>query len=508
MANNYKRGNQKGKQFGGKRNSRKPTCKDKDKETVAKPTNDPSWYSKYPQLVSDTSSLFFSNPLGAKIPKLMNYAGFSLGAGLETVPGMITINTIAVPGYSDSANSPMNAIAREIYSFIRHVNSGSKNYDAPDLMMYLLGIDSCYSFWASCIRAYGVARMYNVRSRYLAVQHLEMMGFDPDDILSNLAQFRAEINSFAVKLSSFAAPASMDFFRRHTDMYTRVYLDEPSPKAQAYMFKLAYYYRFYNDALDGGKMLFTEFPSAKLTLAQVRSVFHSLLDPIIGDEDMNVMSGDILKAYTENGIFKIPLIPEDYATEFVYDTTVLSQIENSMSVNYLDSTSMGVIQNPETGAIIFKPMSATGAVMIPRKILNLHTDAPTSMDVMEATRLMYTAEAAEAGSTITGFGSEIVVGYTLWNYINNVLTPYAFASVTDLSGPIFDHIDTWNVISNVASFNYHPRMIVWVNSEGQYKVIMDLYDLDNYTTLEDTVLANISNTAMLSLFDVGRIALA
>lgn len=493
-------------------NNKRNVRKDTDSERVEKPTNDPSWYSKYPQLVSDTASLFFSNPLGSKVEKARPGTESDTNISLDYVPGIMTVNTIAVPGYSNTANSPVNAIARGIYSYIRHANSGHANYDSPDLMMYLLAVDTCYSFWASCVRAYGIARMYNVRSRYLAVQFLEAMGFDPTDILANLAQFRATINNFAVKMSSYAVPASMDFFRRHTDMYMKVYLDEPSPKAQSYMFKLAMYYTFDNTSQDGGKLLLNQFPSSKLTLSDVQTVMDSLINPIISDEDMNIMSGDILKAYTDGGIFKVPILGEEYVTPMVYDTVVLGQIENSVSAPDLESTTMGVTQDPTTSSIYFAPQisfpNTTRAY--PLRILNLHTDSPTAMDVMEATRLMFSFKTEATGVKICDFGSEIVASYTLWNYEQGTFVGRQFFSFVNCqNAPANDKATQLAIYSNACSFNYHPRLIVLAHDNPRTvdHIIMDLFPLDNYTELDDKTLERISNTAMLSLFDVGHIAL-
>lgn len=498
---------------------KKPFTRDKDEEVVGKPTNDPSWYSKYPQLVSDTSSLFFSNPLGARIPKLVvENASYGLGSTGSHIAGVTSLECIAMPGYSDGPSSPVNAIARGIYSYIRHANSGHANYDSPDMMMYLLAMDTCYSFWSTCVRAYGVAKMYNVRSRYLAYQYLHAMGFDADNIMQNLAQFRTTINLFAVRLGSYAVPASMDFFRRHTDMYSKVYLDEPSPKGQTYLFKLWKYYKFYDNGTDGGKLILTDFPSAAMTLDDVVSVMDSLVNPIIGDEDMNIMSGDILKAYGNEGIFKVPMVNESYETPFVYDVTVLNQIENSMAVPTLETDSLGVTQNPANGSILCGPWVATGAGiadpnMIPKKILNLHTDKPSPIDVMEATRLMYSIELQSDGFYhITNFGTELVTGYTVWNYNNsNVLTSHTLHTIISLGAlGIADSANSASaqVLAQLSCFNYHPRMVVWGdNANGKHFLMMDIFAYDNYTLLEDSTLANISNTAMLSLFDVGRIAL-
>lgn len=51
------------------------------------------------------------------------------------------------------------------------------------------------------------------------------------------------------------------------------------------------------------------------------------------DEDINIMSGDILKAYGESGLYSLPMLGEEEQIEISHDADLLEQFKNS---NVLD----------------------------------------------------------------------------------------------------------------------------------------------------------------------------
>lgn len=94
------------------------------KKDLKSKTNDPSWYAADATLMRDAASIPFSWSVGT-----------TLDIGVDenyVVPGICAIDTVPSFGYSTDTTSPLNIAARSMYSFIRHANSGSANYDAPD----------------------------------------------------------------------------------------------------------------------------------------------------------------------------------------------------------------------------------------------------------------------------------------------------------------------------------------------------------------------------------------
>lgn len=159
-------------------------------------------------------------------------------------------------------------------------------------------------------------------------------------------------------------------------------------------------------------------------------------------EDIGTMSGDILKAFGENAMFKLESIAEDFSVTPIYSQEVLSQI-NSAKIYRADSTDVNVpltrlnISQTSDG-IIFQgyidnvkslsrskytnrraykasalPKFADAKILYPQfeilrreesivqvtsapnasySTINMYKDLPTPDDNMVATRLMSTGE--------------------------------------------------------------------------------------------------------------------
>lgn len=59
-------------------------------------------------------------------------------------------------GRTSGESSPANVASKNIYSFVRFANSGRTNYEATDLMMFLLAMDNAYMYAGYLIRIYGI----------------------------------------------------------------------------------------------------------------------------------------------------------------------------------------------------------------------------------------------------------------------------------------------------------------------------------------------------------------
>lgn len=300
--------------------------------------NDWRWYAINEGLLRDSASYPFGWPLGNPVDLgadgLSNYY---LGGA---IPGVMALEICPTIGYSRNPNSPINVASRNIYSYVRHANSGHANYDSPDLMMYLVAMDSAYSMFSFMKRIYGVMRDYTATNRYYPKGLLYAMHVNFDSIQANLAQLRYFINSYAVKIGSMCVPASMSYHARHMWMYDGLYVDSTSDKAQTYMYTPNGFYEFQLDSGQKGMLRYNQiheyYPSnlSELDFDALCTFALDIINPILTDEDMNIMSGDILKAYGPNGVVRIQGISEDYTVLPVYSEEVLNQIANSTAMGY------------------------------------------------------------------------------------------------------------------------------------------------------------------------------
>lgn len=309
--------------------------------------NDPRWYSTTPQLVKDYASFPYGIPVGQL-----------LQTGDETVdqysvPGVMSLEFVPCVGWADSENAPINVAMRQVYTFVRKNNSGGANYEAADLMKYLIAMDSCYTYLAWMRRLYGLLQSYSYVNRYWPEAIIKSMGIDPVSLQSNMADLRGYINIFASKVSSMAIPATMPYMLRHTWMVSDVYTDANVEKAQVYLYTPVALYQYTEGSgtaaqsslvlkpmpgtvnVGSAYVFSTAGPNQYATFNNIVSYGNELLNPLIASQDSNNMSGDIKKAF-EGNVVKAMGVTDDYSVLPKFNEEVLTQIMNCTPVGYVE----------------------------------------------------------------------------------------------------------------------------------------------------------------------------
>jgi hypothetical protein len=344
MEKTQKKTNKRPRKWNGPKSKVKDDVRDERKSNATKKevANDPNWYLVNGQLAQNVANFSYNLATGERIHLAPD---ITTGTGLKPtnmrLPGVCAIHTGPSVGVANGATAPVNVAMKDIYSFVRHANSGHANYDAPDLMLYLLAADSVQTFWAYMVRAYGIARVYSQVNRYMGDAMLTAMGFNPDSLRSNMPQFLAFINQYAIKASVLAVPNTMTYFLRHQWMYHNIYMDEDNAKAQTYMYVPSYLYKYnINETTNAGELvpvwlcdkisangvILTATPKA---WTEIASIATDILNAMLSQEDCGIMSGDILKAYGSDKLFRFDQIPTEYAISPVYSEEVLEQFHNT-----------------------------------------------------------------------------------------------------------------------------------------------------------------------------------
>lgn len=489
-------------------------------------TNDIAWYSKNAQLLYDAGNLPFNNPVGSEIK--MEY-----GTGSELVykyvlPGVHTIIWGPCPGISRNNYSPINIAARNLYSYIRQANSGAKNYDSPDLMLYLLAMDSLYALHAWMMRLYGMLRFNMPTTRYLPKVLIEANGVDYSDLNSNIAQFRYYVNSFAVRLGAYAVPNTMYYFTRHRWMSSNVYMDEPTVKPQLYMYNPAYFFQFALDGNQAGSLVPKPFYDPALrSVSSIIDYAEEMLNAIVGNEDFNIMSGDILKAYGGN-IVTVPTLNEDYTVQPVYSAEVLEQIHNvnfyyDMWVQGSYANAFTVSQDPTTNALHFDPtieldeddLTINLYKRAPKDVLlDLKNDLPSASDTMIASRMCTPVKNDEGILRFWSAASEVCLGvnqYTL-NFEGDATIPNVKITSFGKFTVIETDVETSSVditlgkLVPLLEYGAFDRCmltrILAINNFTDRCYTYLLGQRNNITVLGEDVLTRMHECALLSMFDV------
>ena len=225
-----------------------------------------------------------------------------------------------------------------MYTIVRKANSGAVNYDKTDLMMTIIAMDNAYMLYEILLRAYRTIGKYDPNSRYMPDGLMFAQGFAPA-LQSELANFRGVLDLFCYQLGSINIPDEFDFIKRHSWMFTNVYADAASSKAQLYMYKPNGLYVWKEGS--GNKPTYLEWtPWANLfntgepisTVDQIQYAIDKVMQPILGSADIGTISGDIAKAFNESGMIQFQPVSQYEAIEPVYSMEVIQQMMNSFIV--------------------------------------------------------------------------------------------------------------------------------------------------------------------------------
>lgn len=501
-------------------------------ENIKHKFNDVSWYTKNSQMLVDAASYSYNAALGTPLPWQLMVTGSGLdytpvvnsSAGNLAVPGLCVLKVLPTIGISTDAASPANVAAQNIYSFVRYMNSGAKNYDQADLMIYLLAMDSIYACWNWLKRVYGYLRTYSQFNKYMPLAYLQAdtnaTNVSGVTLYQNLADFRLYLNQAAAKISAFCVPAVMPLFIRHSWMFSNIYKDSDSLKAQQYIFSPEAFYQYNETGSEFGGQLVPKPISTNLTsFSGMCKYLDALIDAIAYSEDIGVMSGDILKAYGESKLFKLTAVDADYEVLPVYNEEVLNQIHNSTivpikqpSANAYDA-SYTITQDPNTGYLKWDPKLNALAYSRAEVMINMPWDNVTPANTMVGTRLTAMVTGSGSNYMIDSCGSEIVTRRIIlvlrangsYQSMNFDTDYWAIDAVSD-SATIWSSVRPMLLLSQ---FDWHPLVPIIVMggtlASPKNSVAGILGDVNNYTMMDEDDLQKLHYTAIMSEFNIPQL---
>ena len=483
-------------------------CKDDTKLNSDHGYNDPAWYNASNQLVIDACSLGFATPLG--LPLKVHNTNY-------TVPGIMRLDFVPSIGLSNNNTSPINMAAQSVYSYVNYANSRNTSYDRTDMMMFLLAMDSAYSYLSFLKRIYGIARLYSATNRYLPYGLLESMNVNADDILSQLSDLRASINTFTAKLGSFFVPATFTYLQRHAWMNYNVFSDSDKPfKSQLYYYYQQAYYRYSETAsTTGTSLIYTPLPieTDGMSYADLIAFGNDLLDPLLNSQDIGIMGSDMLKAFGEAGLVKMNTIGEDFTIDIAYSPEVLTQIQNTIAVGDISVTQhLADITQTDSGVIVqtlkaqdsIGKLSNAAVIGVDNYFINMPMVNPTPDNVMVATRNMSWVSTDK----LIHSGSDVVTNLHVFNDPINASHKVTFCTSSIVVDTVaYDAFDRYaKILGAVTPFNMHPRLLMGakIGSGSDLSLVPSqiICDFENYTPLPVIDLQKMHEVALLSMFNV------
>lgn len=504
-------------------------------------SNDVAWYANNAELLRAAASMPFTDVVGRPFD----------GKPELSVPGVLQMVWMPSIGWGPSA--PLNQAANSIYSFTVHANSRNTRYNAVDEMLVILAGAQVFSAIALGIRAYGVMRRFSQLDRYTPSALVAAMGFDYEDLKSNLANMWFSLNELIARTQQIWIPNTMPVIARWFWLNSNLYMDADSAKSQYYVFTPGWFYMYNETKYETGGSL-TPIPwmpqitsnnaaTGLNTWSDYLDKVNQMVNALINSEDRGVIFGDILKAYGPDKLYALPPITADYVVEPVYDREVLSQIENCNVYTKILGTSgfnngVGDIHQDnsvswlvqEWDHVVLPSTAPTTLFNTGARILNFHQkEAPTPEQIMVATRLMHMGAMyynnykvgnvnyanvgpATCGTEVIG---QINMFYNKMNSDNN--TPELFltrlqAIIADSGSTppkadfmkwiAFDWAPWIDVVVPVAQTSLIDK---GVGGQVAAEFCYGIGDYDMYTTIDIKDLAKMHTTAIYSEFGVPNI---
>lgn len=477
--------------------------------------NDPVWWMENPQIAKDAANLSYGNVAGTDIP-------FYTNDTKHAVPGIMKMEFIPIIGISKDGNSAVNNASRLLYSWIRHANSGSRNYEQSDLFTYVLAVSNMLTYHGELVRLYGLVQTYSKMNRYIGKALITSLGYDYDDVVKNSATLRYGINALAVRINSFAIPKQIHLFARHLSLVTSIFKDATDVKSQLYYFQPSQLFQWSAFGPDGVAssslepvMTPTYNAIGTVTVEQALTFGNQLVDSLAVNEDVGLMSGDILRGCGEGGIYHVGSIPETFVIQPVYDQVMLAQIHNANIARMpnanvsSEKTSLWVTQNNNN--IIYNPntklrnsWAGEYASAFNQQVLDSGMENPDAVFNMEATRLKFTVDTTETATVFKDTGTEIISSCRIYTFANGTLIQEA-AMETYLPG----HIEATDALLQMvakAPFDWAPIQYVAQGEAGYYMSIGG--ETFNYTFIDDLYLSKVHTAALLSVLNVYSLAMA
>lgn len=492
--------------------------------------NDISWYNRIDSLYQPATKVPFNIVPGLPYEVMRKDNPAPAWTQAFTTPSVMTIRLAPTVGRSDDVNSAVNIAAQQLYVETTRKNNRDGQYDRTDLMMMILAMDSAYMLLGFLDRAYRAFQNISASNRYYPLRLLESMKINTNDMQVSLAQFRSRINLFAYKLGAINVPDQLAYITRHSWLFTHIYKDADTEKAQAYMYMPDGFYVWTEGKGETPNYLaYTSFEDVfgltttkpYINLANVDRAINTILDPLLGSSYIGLMSADLAMAF--DSMIKVSPVEEMAELTPVYDEEVLYQISNLTQIKDLDRSTLNITQKLNdlvVGPFLScHPSAANSAInqylTLEKKYVNFRsTNEPSQELIMEGTRLISEVELDTTNSVleITTCGAEIVTDITIYGMsythsYNSQFTSPVYASTDITAGLVFGPTNSKAPILQIllmSKFDWAPTQYIYYASDesGNNNFYGVIQDLDNYTYLSADQIKMLNDAAVMSLFKV------
>lgn len=451
------------------------------------------------------------------------------------IAGAWAIDFEPTVGKSASQTDPISIVAKELFRKVREKFSGSIEADPPDFVIYLMALDSIFSYLSWLKRVYRTVTYYDANNLQLPDTILLAMGFSDANIIQmrrQKMQLFQSINELVAMSEKFQCPAVMDVMNRHHWMNEHVYGDVNSVNCQTFFFNQRRYYQYQlvktpDDVLAGGLQpisIFTVINNTNVTDV-VQAMFdfgRNLINALAASDSAYIISGYLMRAFEGTPTFAVAPLVLGETLSLVWDETVLPQIQNARAVGatrfddtrVVDNT---VAQDPKTNIILCDPVivlpntapAVTNHLDGIRPVINIRSFSPSVEEVVEATRLTNDFRARSTGESVSEFtivcGTEIVLSHEL----RSVDTQGNIVALGINGVSALDATDAGLLLGFASQWDWHPQVVsLWqrLTPTSTVATAFIIGDVMNLTSLSEADMDNINRVVLYSEFNAFNIS--
>lgn len=421
----------------------KPRKKD-DKPPEPKPNEgikqDWEWYALSEEIAKQLGGFSYSDLSG--VAKFVPFISNSQQQPQEfqwISETVMRIGYIPAQFTSGDSVSAISKAATQLYVFLRHVNSGARNYEQADLMMVILAMRDIYREFLEIKRAIGVAKYFNYFNRAVPECLQTALRIDFTDLIQNIAQYTGTLNILANDINSVAIPKYFKAFERQALISSVVFADSDSMRGQFFVYDADGYYTYSATTSEQGTELIFKQKSANAeTIATRLARLNSMLEAVLADTDANTITGDVLHAFKDSEVYVLTQIPADYMVTPVFNENLLAQVENAIALSFYGvtaadlaaATAAGTLNVTQSGGQISwtpqferKGSTAVDFSAFTQFLFNSHKDEVDYKDNLEWSRLIAVATPLKtqgSGTDTTktllliGCGLELTTSFTIY----------------------------------------------------------------------------------------------
>ena len=465
--------------------------------------NDPAWYYLDQTVADQTTAYSFDQFIGR--PFDVNFMNSDIST---EIGGILTIGLAPSAGDTSSLSTGINMAALRNFTMLTSNNAKSTRYAPQDLTTLILALGSLVSQIEHIRRAFGLYLYYNQRNRLVPRALWEAMYIDPDDFVTNMANYRNDFNELITSFNQISFPSNISYIFKCSMLYQGIYADSDSSMAQLYLFHPVLAWKFNEKYNDNGTGLDTVDLSKLTKMSELLQTARDCVRELLESSTLSYVYADILRFCQSQ---KLPLLNMDYLVdgyliEPVVNEGILYQIQNSTitggpSKNDVEGYTHfnDVSADASKNRIVYNPNFQARTITTP--IVNFPTPEADVNQRIEFTRYLSVLDGNSSGPATEVILPDhyIVKVKVVRSNINDEITSNVYVSTTT-SGA---NIKNTRLMLALSQFKTYP-MIYYrsqVTGESVYSMHINS-DLNYFTTLDKRYLKRLNDIIYIGLFSM------